>query len=160
MSSSLRAVCTDFYVNQKVSVKLDLPTGRETVLELFERVRKQHGEMSQFRRYREELALETAPGASLNQWLAIRANTIRSGVVNPGMLDEAYTLHRDVLEVTPYFLSISPLDVDYIELLYGFDLAASGNHDAIVYRALWEGTPLGALLDADDDSGVIGRPID
>lgn len=157
MSESLRAVCTDFYVNQKLSVKLDLPAGRETVLELFERIRRQHAEMSQFRRYREELALESAGSASLNRWVAVRSNNIRSGVVNPMVLEDAYRLHRDVLEVTPYYLSISPLDVDYVEVLYGFDLAAGGNHDAIVYRALLEGTALGMLL--EEGEGV-GRPID
>ena len=160
MAGSLRALCTDFYVNQKLSVKLDLPDGRETALELFERIRRQHDALSEFKRYREELALETPPGVSPSRWLAIRGNTIRSGVVNPDSLEEAYGLHRDVLEVTPYFLSISPLDIDFVEVLYGFDLAAGGNHDAIVYQALLEGTPMGALLDDGGPDGPVGRPID
>jgi len=160
MAGSLRALCTDFYVNQKLSVKLDLPDGRETALELFERIRRQHAELSEFKRYREELALETPPGVAPSRWLAIRGNNIRSGVVNPDNLDEAYALHRDVLETTPYFMSISPLDIDFIEILYGFDLAAGGNHDAIVYRALLEGTPMGALLHDGGPDEPVGHAID
>jgi len=35
-SSSLAAICSDFYVNQKLALKLDLPTARESVLDLFD----------------------------------------------------------------------------------------------------------------------------
>ena len=34
MTDSYRALCTDFYVNQKISVKMELPRTRETVLDL------------------------------------------------------------------------------------------------------------------------------
>ncbi len=37
MTSSYRALCTDFYVNLKLGLKLDLPRKREEVLEMFER---------------------------------------------------------------------------------------------------------------------------
>jgi hypothetical protein len=155
MSESYRALCSDFYVNQKVSVKLDLPDTRETVLDLFERVRKAYPAMQSFRRYEEELALESEAGQTPQQWLAIRNSTIRSGVVNPDSFDDAYGLHRCVLEVAPYFLSISPLDIEFIELLFGFDLLASGSHDAIVAEALLGESPLSSLLDVQG-----GVPID
>ena len=51
-----------------------------------------------------------------------------------------------VLELVPYYLTISPLDIDYLELLFGFDMECEGNHDEVVYEALYEGTPLGNLL--------------
>ena len=34
MSESYRALCSDFYVNLKLGVKMELPRGRDTVLEL------------------------------------------------------------------------------------------------------------------------------
>ena len=149
MTAGFRALCSDFYINQKVSVKLDLPESRETILDLFERVRRGFPGMSSFRRYRDELALESPQSETPHRWLAIRPANIRSGVVNPEEAEAAYGLHRSVLEIAPYFLSISPLDIEYIELLYGFDLAASGNQDAVVARALLSGSPLEPLLDLD-----------
>lgn len=149
MTESYRALCSDFYVNQKLSVKLDLPRGRETMLDLFERVRRSYPSMSAFRRYKDELALESPQTDLPHRWMAIRPSNIRSGVVNPGAADDAFGLHRHVLELAPFFLSISPLDVEYLEVLFGFDFAARGNQDMIVARALLSGTPLERLFDGD-----------
>lgn len=147
MTDSYRALCTDVYVNQKLALKMDLSRTRETILDLFDRIRREYPAMEQFRRYRDELALESDPEDGRYNWVAIRASSIRSGAVNPETNQEGYRLHRRLLEVAPYYLSISPLDVDYLELLWGFDLTAGGNHDEIVFEALAAGTPLGALLD-------------
>ncbi|MCW5777236.1 MAG: hypothetical protein KIS87_12430 [Phycisphaeraceae bacterium] len=159
MSASYRALCSDFYVNQKVSLKLDLPRGREQTLELFERLRRQYPSMSHFRRYREELSLDTPPGESPHRWVAVRSNSIRSGVVNGDSLGDAYGLHRTVSEIAPYFLSVSPLDVDFVELLYGFDLSAGGNHDSIVASALLGGSPLGALAEIPGAGPIDCQPV-
>lgn len=159
MEASYKALCSDFYVNQKVSVKLDLPSTRETVLDLFERVRRAYPTMQSFRRYEDELALESDPSCTPHRWLAIRPAHIRSGVVNPDSFDDAYGLHRCVLEVAPYFLSISPLDIEFVELLFGFDLHATGNHDAIVAGALVCQSPLGALLDVEGATPVDFQPL-
>lgn len=145
MTDGFAAICSDFYINQKLSVKMDLPSGRETVLDLFERLRKQFPAMQQFRRYEGELALETAANERPHRWLAVRSSNIRSGVVNPSSQEESYALHRGVLQTAPYFLSISPLDIEYLELLYGFDLAAAGDHDELVFDTLMGGSPLSCL---------------
>jgi hypothetical protein len=150
MAESYRALCSDFYINQKLSLKLDLPRERQTVLDLFDRVRRQYAPMSQFRRYKDEVALESEPNAEQNRWVAIRTNNIRSGMVNPDTLAEAYALHAHVLDVAPFFLSISPLDVDYLELLYGFDIQTERGQDEVVYEAILAQTPLSSLLDVPD----------
>jgi hypothetical protein len=147
MAESYRALCSDFYVNMKVQVKLELPRSRETVLELFERIRRQFPAMAHFRRFKEELALEAPQSEMPHRWVAIRSSTIRSGVVNAGTLKDGYALHLQLLETAPHYLSISPLDVDHIELLYGFDLLASGNHDAIVFDAMFANSPMAGLAD-------------
>lgn len=159
MSESFRALCSDFYINHKLSVKMELPRGRETVLELFERMRRQYPTMSLFRRYREEFALESESGEGGHRWVAVRSNNIRSGVVNPESLAEGYTLHKHVLEIAPYFLNISPLDVDYVELLYGFDLQAGGNQDAIVAEAIYANTPVAELWDFSGGMVVDCQPL-
>jgi hypothetical protein len=159
MASSYRALCSDFYVNQKVSVKLDLPRGRDTILELFERVRREFRSMGTFRRYRDELALESPPSDHPHRWLAVRSGNIRSGVVNPDTFEDAYALHTCVLEVAPYYLSISPLDIEFVEVLYGFDLHIPGNHDQVVADALLEGSPLATLFDSDRATPVDFQPL-
>lgn len=159
MTDSFRALCSDFYINQKVAVKMELPRGRDTVLEMFERVRKQFPGMNSFRRYREEMALESPQNEGVHRWLAVRSNNIRSGVVNPSEPSEGYSLHRHVLDSAPFFLNISPLDIDYLELLFGFDLSAPGNHDAIVFEALLPGSPLAALADVPGSVPVDCQPL-
>lgn len=159
MPSSYRALCSDFYINQKMSVKLDLPSSRETILDLFERVRHTFPSMASFKRYKDELALESPTDDEPHRWLAVRSSTIRSGTVNPDTFEDGYAVHKAVLEIAPYFLSISPLDIEYVELLYGFDLAASGNQDALVAEALLEGSPLGELLDIDNAATIDFQPL-
>jgi len=149
MPSTYRALCSDFYINSKLNVRMELPTNREPILELFERTRRTYPAMNAFRRYKDELALEAAPNATPHRWIAIRSASVRAGVVNPNTSDEMYSIHRTSMEISPYFLSISPLDIEYIELLYGFDLTARGNHDAIAANALLGGSPMAALFESD-----------
>ncbi len=147
MATSFGALCTDFYVNHKLAVKMDLPKDRETVLHLFDRVRAEIPEMSRFKRYQDELALESPRREGAYQWLALRKQSIRSGSVNPESMDEGYRLHRLVMEMSPYFLTISPLDIEYIELMYGFDLECKVNQHQAIAEALYGGTPMMRLLE-------------
>ncbi len=159
MTESQRALCSDSYVNQKLSLKLDLPRERQVILDLFDRIRRQFSSMTQFRKRKDELALESEPEAALQRWIAIKSNTIRSGVVNPETLSGAYPLHRHVLDISPYYLSLSPLDIDALELLYGFDLVASRNHDEVVYEAMVQGSPLAEAIDLPGAVPVDCQPM-
>lgn len=159
MTTSHGALCTDFYVNQKVSLKMDLPTGRETVLQMFDRIRHELPEMKSFKRYDSELALESSSGEAHYSWMAMRQTSIRSGWVNPLSLNEAYKLHRVILDVAPYFLSISPIDVEYIELVFGFDIKAGMNRNEVVLDALLAQSPLASLIDMDRESVLDAQPF-
>ncbi|MEM7625058.1 MAG: hypothetical protein AAF333_05465 [Planctomycetota bacterium] len=159
MATSFGALCTDFYINQKLALKMDLPSERETVLHFFDRMRKSLPAMSRFKRYDGELALESARKDARYTWLALRRNSIRTGHVNPESMTEALEYHKLVLELAPYHLTISPLDVDYIELMYGFDLECKQNHDAVIYDALYRDTPLGGLLPNDDQRVLDVQPV-
>jgi hypothetical protein len=159
MVDSFRALCADFYVNQKLTLKLERPKDRQTTLDLFDRVRRSFPGMDQFRRYKDELALETNAAESQHQWVAVRSDSIRSGSVNPDSFDDAYRFHAQILEICPYFLGISPLDVHSVEILFGFDLAASGNHDQIVFEALLAGSALGGLVDIPGTIPIDCQPM-
>ena len=159
MVNSIGALCTDFYVNQKLGLKMDLPTARETVLDMFDRIRKELPNMDRFRRYKGELALESPELDSQYNWLALDRTSVRSGWVNPESLAEAYRLHRLILEVAPYFLSISPLDVEFVELVFGFDLEAMTNRNEVVFEALLAQSPLMSLVETDRESVLDAQPF-
>lgn len=150
LTEQIGALCSDHYVNQKLSLKLDLPSSRETVLHMFDRVRRDLPSMERFKRYDDELALESVEADSRYSWLALGKTAIRSGWVNPGEFDEAYRLHRLILELAPYYLSISPLDVDSLELMFGTDIEASRNRNEVVLDALYGGSPLREVVGDDE----------
>jgi hypothetical protein len=159
MTPSFTALCSDFYINQKLALKMDLPAARETVLDMCDRIRKQQPHMERFLRYDGEYALESTEAASRYSWMALRQTSVRSGWVNPESLDEAYALHKLILEVAPYYLSISPLDVDYLELVYGFDLEAGDNRNEVIFDALLSDSPLAGLVDAHSEPLLDVQPF-
>jgi hypothetical protein len=159
MTPSLQALCTDFYVNQKIALKLDVPRRRETVLDMFDRVRREMPSMDRMRRYEDELALESPEEDAQYSWIAMRKTSIRSGWVNPDALHKAYRLHQLILEIAPYFLSISPLDVDYLELVFGFDIAAETNRNSIVFEALLADSPLAGLVEGAGEEILDAQPF-
>lgn len=156
--STFTAFCSDFYVNQKLGLKLDLPERRETVLDLFDRVRRAFPRLSTFQRYEGEVALESDSAEREWQWVALRQTTIRSGHVNPATLADCYNFHKALLEVAPYFLSISPLDIDMLEVVFGFDFETEHDRDGIVFDALLANTPLANLYDADFERVIEAQP--
>lgn len=160
MATSFGALCTDFYINQKIALKMDLPADRETVLHLFDRVRGELSDMSRFKRFSDELALESPRRDGAYRWLALRQNSIRSGTVNPETMDQGYELHELIMRLAPFFLSISALDVRGVELNFGFDLECKANHHAIVADALMPpGSPLGSLIDVPNAQPLDVQPI-
>jgi hypothetical protein len=159
MATSFGALCNEFYVNQRLSLKMDLPEQRETLLHFFDRMRKAAPGMDRFRRFESELALESPRQATAYQWLALRRASVRSGFVNPDTMEQAYRFHRLVLDQAPHHLGISPLEVDYLELLFGFDLECEANHDQIIYDALIDGSPMAELLRLPGARVIDAQPI-
>jgi hypothetical protein len=155
MATSYGALCRDFYVNQKLALKMDLPYGRETILHLFDQVRKGVPTMRHFRRLNAEFLLESSRRELEYQWLGLRQQCIATGHVNPDSMTAALDFHRMILEQTPYHLTISPIDIDYVELMFGFDLECESNHDAIVFDALFADSPVGALLEGLPSTQVL-----
>ena len=157
--NELVAVCSDFYVNQKLSVKLDLPPSRESVSDMFERIRKKHPLLDQFKRTEEELSLESKENNGQYQWLALKKTTLRSGIVNPECLLDAYELHELLLDIAPYYLSIRPIDIDYLEVMYGFDLHAPINRNEVVMDALFGGTLFSKLISSQEEDLIDLQPF-
>ena len=127
----------DFYVNMNLGTEMELPANRETVLHFFERVQKTYPSMRNFYcRDRGDFVLEEDKDRGNYRWCTIEPRRVCSGYVNPESVDEAVQQHRLILELAPYLLSVSPLDCEALDLLFGFDFTYRGNHNQLLAEAL------------------------
>ncbi|WP_435006426.1 hypothetical protein P12x_003988 [Tundrisphaera lichenicola] len=142
------AECDDFYVNVNLNTEMELPTSRDTVLHFFEQMKKRYPELRNF--YTREdgvLVLEGDKEEEAYRTLAIEPRRLCSGHVNPATLDDAYGQHELVLELAPHLLTISNLDCEALDVMYGFDFDYEGNHDEIVAEALGVGPAFDGLVE-------------
>jgi hypothetical protein len=138
----------DFYVNMNLSTEMELPANRETVLHFFERVQKTYPSMRNFYcRDRGDFVLEEDKDQGNYRWCTIEPRRICSGQVNPESVDEALQQHHMVLDLAPYMLSLSPLDCEALDLLFGFDFTYRGNQNQVVAEALGVGPALERLAE-------------
>ncbi len=159
MSNPYASFCQDFYINMRLNTQLNLPHNRETVLHFFERIQKEFPSMTQFRRYDNgDFNLEEDRRDGNYRWARLESKRLVSGYVNPPQLDDALSLHRFLLELAPYHLGISPLEIEHLEVLFGFDLAYRGNHDDIVVESLLADSPLACLMDEPGTRAVDVQP--
>jgi hypothetical protein len=138
----------DFYINVNLNTEMDLPTNRDTVLHYFEQMRKAFPDLTNFyTRESGDLVLEGDKDEESYRSLAIEPRRLCSGHVNPESLEDAYRQHEMVLDLAPHLLTISVLDCEALDVMYGFDLTYEGNHDEVVAEALGIGPGLEGLLE-------------
>ena len=138
----------DFYVNMNLNTEMELPTSRETVLHYFDQMRKAFPELHNFfTRESGDLVLEGDKDEPSYRWLAIEPRRLCSGHVNPDTLQDAYRQHEMVLDLAPHLLTISLLDCEALDVMFGFDFTYEGNHDEVVAEALGVGHGLEGLFD-------------
>ena len=151
----------DFYVNMNLNTEMELPTNRDTVLHYFEQMKKAFPELRNFyTRENGDLVLEGDKEQDSYRWLAIEPRRLCSGQVNPESLDDAYRQHELVLELAPHLLTISMLDCEALDVMYGFDFTYDGNHDEVVAEALGVGSGLEGLLEVPAGAGDQLRAVD
>jgi hypothetical protein len=142
------SLCDDFYINMNLGTEMELPANRETVLHFFERVQKTYPTMRNFySRERGDFILEEDKEQGSYRWCTIEPRRVCSGQVNPAKIDDAMQQHKLILELAPYTLSVSPLDCEALDLLYGFDFTYRGNQNQLVAEALGVSPGLERLLD-------------
>ncbi len=159
MTTSFGALCTDFYVNCQLGVKLDLPDSRETMLDLFTRIGRDEPTMKRLKRYPDELALESPERDRRRLWMGIQRKLLRSGVVNPRSTNDTLALHQLILRTAPFYLGVQPIDIDHLELTFGFDLVARANHNAVICEALLGDSPLARLIDPESMKPIEFQPM-
>jgi hypothetical protein len=123
-----------------LATEMELPAQRETILHYFERVQKKFPSMRKFYcRDKRDYVLEEDKDQGRYRWAAVEAKRLCSGQVNPPSLESVLEQHRLVLDLAPAFLSVSPLDCEALDVLFGFDFAFRGNHNALLAEALGVG---------------------
>lgn len=143
MSNPLAAFCDDFYINMRLGSQMPLPTQRETVLHFCEMLQKAFPGLTRFRSSDVgDVSLEEDRAGNSYRWMSIEHRRLCSGHVNPPGLVEAMRLHQLILELAPHQLGLSPLEIDYLDVLFGFDLDFTGNHDEIIAESLLSDSPL------------------
>ncbi len=146
MSNPYSSFCEDFYVNMRLGSQLNLPHQRETVLHFYERIQKQFPTMTRFRKSDHgEMNLEEDRSKENYRWVSMEGKRLTSGHVNPDSIEDALQLHALMLELAPFHLGLSPVEIDYLDVLFGFDLSFNGNHDEVVAESLLLDSPLSCL---------------
>lgn len=159
MSHVFNTVCDDFYVNLRVGTQMNLPQQRETLLHFFEQVQKSYPTMTRFRRNdQHEYTLEEDRENDAYRWLSIETQRLACGHVNPDSIEEALQLHATVLDHAPYALGLSTVEIDYVDLLFGFDLEYAGNHDEVVAESILAESPLSSLLEEPGSKAMDYQP--
>jgi hypothetical protein len=87
-------------------------------------------------------------------WMELHNNRLTAGHFNPQAGDVTYRLHHWLLEHSVYFLGIGGLDVELLDVMFGFNLDYHGNRDEIVAQSLMGDSALGALA-AESTTGCI-----
>ncbi len=148
MSNCYSSLCDDFYIDMYINTELDLPTQRDTILAFFERIQKEFPSMGCFyRREKNEYCLEEDRSAAQYRWITLETDRIGSGVVNPSNFESAYCQDRLVLELVPYMLSVSHLDIDSLDVTFAMDFDYTGSHDEVIAEALLAQSAFSCLLD-------------
>jgi hypothetical protein len=141
------SLCDDFGIYVYVNTKMELPSGRETVLHFFNSLQKTFPTMSDFDcRGGNEYVLEEDREQGSYRWIGLELKRFASGFVNPPSVEAADTQHERVLEIAPYHLDFGSLDCESLDVLFSFDFLYSGNHDELVAEALGLNTTLESLL--------------
>lgn len=153
------ALSDDFYINMNLGTEMELPQQRDTVLHYFEQIQKKYPSMRKFYcRDKRDFVLEEDRDRSQYRWVTVESRRLCSGQVNPASVEDAVAQHKLVLELAPFMLSLSPLDCEALDLLFGFDFTYRGNHNQLVAEALGTSPALEKMLDMPGATAVNFEP--
>lgn len=141
------SLCDDFGIYAYVNTRMELPSGRETILHFFNSLQKTFPTMTDFDcRAGNEYVLEEDRDQGSYRWIGLEPKRFASGYVNPPSIEIADAQHERVLEIAPFHLDFGSLDCEALDVLFSFDLLYTGNHDELVAEALGLNTTLESLL--------------
>ncbi len=148
MKSQFGALCDDFYISSRLHLKLDLSPDREALLHFCERIRRKYPAMRKLRRRRSGgiILEEDGRDGEPYRWFRLEPASLRFGYFAPPNPAAYAEFANFLLEQAPYHLTLSDLDIDQLEVVYGFDMEYRGNHDQLVAETLFADHPLSAFI--------------
>lgn len=158
---SFAALCDEFCVSARLFLKLGLDPSRETVLHLFEQIRRAYPRMNRLRR-REDggLVLEDEGNEDHGRRYArIESNALKFGIYGPSSPQQVQRFGELIFTLAPPQLSLSELDYDHLDVVYAFDLEYRGNHDELVADTLLTDHPLLRALTSDGQRIIDCQPF-
>ena len=156
MANSYAALCDEFYVNLRLGTQMKLPTDRSTLVSFFERMQRLYPEMVNFHQdgRHQEASIEENRDENSYRWLSAEPQRLSSGYLNPPEVQDAYKFNSNVLETVPYYMAVSTVDLDYLDVLWGFDFQYKGNHHELIAESLLGESPIGRMMDAPGAKGI------
>ena len=150
----------EFFVTTRLRFKLDLTPSRESLLHFFEQVGRQHPELTRLRRCEDGGVVldEQAPDGDERRFVRLDAEMLKLGVRRARGPEKLAVFAETVLNLAPCHLSLSGLDFDHMEMLFGFDLEFRGNQDELVANTLFEANPLVAAMTAEGPGVIDFQP--
>ena len=143
-----------------LNTEMELPQSRETVLHFFEQVQKHYPSMRNFySRERGEFVLEEDKDRGSHRWATVEQRRVCSGYVNPASVDDAMEQHKMVLELAPFTLSVSPLDCESLNVMFGFDYTYRGNHNQLLVEALGVVPAFERMLEIPGATVICNEPV-
>jgi hypothetical protein len=158
---SFAALCDEFHVSSRLYFKLDLTPSRESLLHFFDRMRLQYPNMTRMRR-RDDGGLvldEDAADVEGRRLLRVDRAALKFGYYGPSGVDAVLEYGAMVLSQAPAHLTLSTLDMDYMEVAYTFDLEYRGNHDELVAETLFADHPLYAAFAGEGQRFIDCQPF-
>jgi hypothetical protein len=135
---AFESLADETYVATRLFLKLDLTPSRESLLQFCEHVRRAFPGMKRFRR-RDDAAIvldEEPHDNGQRRYLRVSAKSLRFGHVGASTRADVGAFADLILTHAPYYLSLSDLDYEVLEIVFGFDLEYAGNHDELVAETL------------------------
>jgi hypothetical protein len=156
MANAYAALCDEFYINMRLGTLMKLATDRATIVSFFERMQRLYPELVNFRQdgRHSESSIEENHTNNSYRWMSLEPQRLSSGYFNAPDTQEAYKFNRSVLETVPNYLAVSPIDLDYLDVLWGFDFSFKGNHHELISETLLAENPLGRLLEFPGSHGL------
>jgi len=156
MARPYSSLCDEYYINMRLGTQLKLATDRATIVSFFERMQRLYPNLLNFHQdgRHGESSVEESHEYNSYRWLSLEANRVSSGYFNPPEAADAFKYNASVLETVPYYLAISPIDLDYLDILWGFDFLYKGNHHELIVEALLGDSPIAHLMDSPGARGI------
>lgn len=148
MSTGFGSLCDDFYIDMYINTRLELSVERDMLLAFFERIQRSFPAMCNVcNDESDEFVLEEDRESGQYRWVTIEPDRVGAGFTNPPAVEDAVALHKLVIELAPYMLGVSALDLSSLDVSMIMDFDYCGDHNEIVAEAILGSGPLTNLLE-------------